>query len=169
MAQTTAPDRPTGPQQAPGQTLSRSRSLTLRSSPQPVQSSGMWDFQIKVLQWPQERNFVIVIVRGSLDTWGVEQIFREITERTRSLAHYKVLIDLVDATLYMLEPLQVRAYVNELTPDWRSRARQIALVSPSGWLEHQKLQMLASTLFEAVSSVRVFRDSQAATAWLSDT
>jgi SpoIIAA-like len=65
--------------------------------------------------------------------------------------------------------LQVRAYVNELTPDWRSHARQIALVSPSGWLEHQKLQMLASTLFEAVSSARVFRDSQAATAWLSDT
>lgn len=169
MAQTTAPGRPTGPPQAPGQTLSRSRSLTLRSSLQPVQSSGMLDFQIKVLQWPQERNFVIVVVRGSLDTWGVGQIFREIIERTRSLGHYKVLIDLVDATLYMLEPLQVRAYVNELTADWRSRARQIALVSPSGWLEHQKLQMLASTLFEAVSSVRVFRDSQAATAWLSDT
>lgn len=112
---------------------------------------------------------MIVIVRGSLDTWGLEQIFREITEKTRSLAHYKVLIDLVDAILYMHEPLQVRAYVNELMPDWRSHARQIALVSPSGWLEHQKLQMLASTLFEAVSSVRVFHDSQAATAWLSDT
>jgi SpoIIAA-like len=129
----------------------------------------MLDFQIKVLQWPQERNFVIVIVRGSLDTWGLEQIFREITEKTRFLAHYKVLIDLVDAILYMHEPLQVRAYVNELMPDWRSHARHIALVSPSGWLEHEKLQMLASTLFEAVSSVRVFRDSQAATAWLSDT
>jgi hypothetical protein len=129
----------------------------------------MLDFQIKVLQWEQERNFVIVIVRGSLDIWGVEQIFREITERTRSLAPYKVLIDLIDATLYRLEPLQVRAYVNELTPDWRSHARQIALVSPSGWLEHQKLQMLASSLFEATLRVSVFRDSQAATAWLSDT
>jgi SpoIIAA-like len=168
MAQTTAPDRPTGPPQAPRQTLSRSRSLTLRSSPQPVQSSGMLDFQIKVLQWPQERNFVIVIVRGDLDTWGVEELFRTITERTQSLAHYKVLIDLLDATLYRLEPLQVRAYINELTPDWRSRARQIALVSPSGWLEHEKLQMLASTLFEAVSRVMVFRDSKAATAWLSE-
>ena len=129
----------------------------------------MLDFQIKVLEWPQERNFVIVIVRGSLDTWGVEAIFREISERTRSLAHYRVLIDLVDAALYRLEPLQVRAYVNELTPDWRAHARQIALVSPSGWLEHQKLQMLAATLFEAVSRVMVFRDSQAATAWLSET
>lgn len=169
MAQTTAPDRPTGPPQAPGQALSRSRSLTLRSSQQPVQSSGMLDFQIKVLQWPQERNFVIVIVRGSLNTRGVEQIFREISERTRSLAHYKVLIDLVDATPYRLEPLQARAYLNELTPEWRSHARQIALVSPSGWLEHQQLQMLASTLYEEVSRVMVFRDSQAATAWLSET
>ena len=129
----------------------------------------MLDFQIKVLEWPQEHNFVIVIVRGSLDTWGVEAIFREISERTRSVAHYRVLIDLADAALYRLEPLQIRAYVNELTPDWRSHARQIALVSPSGWLEHQKLQMLASTLFEAVSRVMVFRDSQAATAWLSET
>lgn len=129
----------------------------------------MLDFQIKVLEWPQERNFVIVIVRGWLDTWGVEAIFREIAEKTRSLAHYKVLIDLVDATLYRLEPLQVRAYVNELTPDWRSHARQIALVAPSGSLEHEKLQMLASNLFEGVSSVVVFRDSQAAIAWLSET
>ena len=112
---------------------------------------------------------MIVIVRGWLDTWGVEAIFREIAEKTRSLAHYKVLIDLVDATLYRLEPLQVRAYVNELTPDWRSHARQIALVAPSGWLEHEKLQMLASNLFEGVSSVMVFRDSQAAIAWLSET
>ena len=128
----------------------------------------MLDFQIKVLQWPHERNFVIVIVRGCLDTWGVESIFREISERTRSLAHYRVLIDLVDAYLYRLEPLQIRAYINELTPDWRSHARQLALVSPPGWLEYEKLQMLASTLFDAVSSVRVFRDSQAATAWLSE-
>ena len=129
----------------------------------------MLNFQIKVLEFPQERNFVIVTVRGSLDIWGVEQIFREISERTRSLAHYKVLIDLVDATPYRLEPLQVRAYVNQLTPDWRSHAVQIALVSSSGWLEHQKLQILASTLFEAVARVMVFRDSQAATAWLSET
>src|SRR5688572_16939199 len=156
MAQTTATDRPTGPSQASGQALSRS--VTLHSSQQPVQSSGMLDFQIKVLQWPQERNFVIVIVWGSLNTWGVEQIFREISEKTRSLAHYKVLIDLLDATPYRLEPLQARAYLNELTPDWRSHARKIAIVSPSGWLEHQKIQMLASTLFDVVSRVMVFRD-----------
>jgi hypothetical protein len=123
------------------------------------------NFQIKLFNFPDAGNHVIVIARGLLDTNGCNQIFHKIAEMTQLLLDCKVMIDLQDATC-TLEPADIQRVVNGFTPDLWPHSVRVAMVCGP---EVSQLTALSAGLSNQGFKVAVFNDSKTAVTWLAET
>jgi len=124
------------------------------------------NLEIKLLQLPERGNHLIVIAGGILDSAELEQIFRQVEEKTQSLLDCKVLIDLDAADLrFVTADLQV--VFHALAAGLSHRSIKIALVSSPKIDESDRLDALRASLSSAGLKVALFDDAKSAVAWLS--
>ena len=123
------------------------------------------NLKIKLLQLPERGNHLIVITGGIIDPAALEQIFRQVTEKTQSLLDCKVLIDLDTADL-RLEPVDLLGVFQTLVADLSHRSIKMALVSSPG-TDADRLDLLRAYLCRAGLTVALFDDPKSAVAWLS--
>jgi len=124
------------------------------------------NLKIKLLQLPGRGNHLIVITGGIIDPAELEQIFRQVAEKTRSLHDCKVLIDLDTADL-RLDPGDLHGVFKTLAADLGHRSIKMALVSSPG-IDADWLDLLRAYLCRAGLTVALFDDPKSAVAWLSD-
>jgi hypothetical protein len=124
------------------------------------------NLKIKLLQLPGRGNHLIVITGGIIDPAELEQIFRQVAEKTQSLHDCKVLIDLDTADL-RLDPGDLHGVFQTLAADLGHRSIKMALVSSPG-TDADWLDLLRAYLCRAGLTVALFDDPKSAVAWLSD-
>jgi hypothetical protein len=127
----------------------------------------MMDLQIKLFSGLDRGNHVIVITRGSVDIDGFREIFRNVVNTTRSLLDCRVLIDLQDAT-YNLEPGDIRAFAENLRPEYWPSTNRVALVSESDPQDYSQLCVLSTYLSNRAIKNAVFKDTKTAVNWLAE-
>ena len=125
------------------------------------------DLKIKLLEWPEGGNYLIVITRGLINAEGFEQIFGKVAETSQALLDCRFLIDLEEATL-TVEPLDIHLLVNGLGTDLRRHNNKIALVSSTDADDSARLRALSDSLRSLGLQIAVFDDARGAVAWLSD-
>lgn len=125
------------------------------------------DLQIKLFSCLDRGNHVIIITRGSVDLEGFREIFRNVVNATRSLLDCKVLIDLQEAT-YQLEPGDIRAFADNLRPEYWPPNNRVALVSEPDPQDYRQLCVLSTFLSNRAIRNAVFQDTRAAVNWLAD-
>lgn len=125
------------------------------------------DLKIKLLEWPDGGNYLIVITRGLINGEGFERIFGKVAETSQGLLNCKFLIDLEEATLTP-EPLDIHLLVNGLGADLRRHNSKVALVSSTGTDDSARLRALSDSLRNLGLQIAVFDDARGAVAWLSD-
>ena len=125
------------------------------------------DLKIKLLEWPEGGNYLILIARGLINAEGLELIFGKVAETSHCLLNCKFLIDLEEATL-TVEPLDTHLLVNGFGADLRRHNRKIALVSASDADDSARLRALSGSLRNLGLQITVFDDARGAIAWLSD-
>jgi hypothetical protein len=126
------------------------------------------DLNVKLLQSPEGRNQLLIIIGGLIDPEGLERIFRQVAETIQRLFNCQVLIDFENAHL-RLEPADIDEIVNELGPDLRLGNIKIALVSSAETDAPEQLRVLRDSLRRQDLSVAVFYNAQAAVTWLVST
>jgi hypothetical protein len=124
------------------------------------------NLEIKLLQLPERGNYLIVIARGIIDPAELEQIFRQVAEKTQSLLDCKVLIDL-DAADLRFEPADLQGLFHALAVDLSHPSVKIALVSSPKIDEFDRPDVLRASLSSAGLKVALFDDAKQAVAWLS--
>jgi hypothetical protein len=122
------------------------------------------NLEIKLLQLPERGNHLVVIAGGSIAPAELEQIFRQIEERTPSLLDCKVLIDLDTADL-RFEPIDLDGAFQTLAADLSHRRIKMALVSSPG-TDADRLDLLRACLCGAGLTAALFDDAKSAVAWL---
>ena len=125
------------------------------------------DLQIKLFSVLDRGNHVIIITRGSVDIEGFREIFRNVVNATRSLLDCKVLIDLQEAT-YRLEPADIRAFADNLRPEYWPPTNRVAMVSEPDPHDYRQLCVLSTFLSNRAIRNAVFQDTRAAVSWLAD-
>lgn len=125
------------------------------------------DFQVKLFNWPDRGNHLIMIARGVMDIRGFEQIFTEILTETQALHECKVVVDLQD-TACNLDSADIQAFVDGVQPDLWPSYNKVAIVSPKELEQHDQLATLTSGLAKRGLKVAVFHDSKRAVTWLAD-
>ena len=125
------------------------------------------DLQIKLFSGLDRGNHVIIITRGAVDIEGFREIFRNVVNTTRSLLDCKVLIDLQDAT-YNLEPGDIRAFAENLRPEYWPPTNRVALVSESDPQDYRQLCVLSTFLSNRAIKNAVFKDTKTAVSWLAE-
>jgi hypothetical protein len=125
------------------------------------------NYQIKLFHWPERGDHVIMIVRGFVEIEGFKQMFRKVGEMTQELSNCKVLVDLIDAT-HGLDPVSIKDFVSEMTPELWPANSKIALVSTPQIQLHNQLLLLAASLSNRGYKIAAFYDSKAAVSWLTE-
>jgi hypothetical protein len=130
-------------------------------------ANSTMDLKIKLLEWPEGGNYLIVITRGLINAEGFERIFGKVAETSQALLDCRFLIDLEEATL-TVEPLDIHLLVNGLGTDLRRHNNKIALVSSTDADDSARLRALSDSLRSLGLQIAVFDDARGAVAWLSD-
>src|SRR4030095_58356 len=125
------------------------------------------DLQIKLFSGLDRGNHVIIITRGAVDIEGFREIFRKVVNTTRSLLDCRVLIDLQDAT-YNLEPGDIRAFAENLRPEYWPNTHRVALVSEPDPQDYSQLCVLSTFLSNRAIRNAVFKDTKTAVSWLAE-
>ena len=125
------------------------------------------DLQIKLFSGLDRGNHVIIITRGSIDIEGFKEIFRHVVNATRALLDCKILIDLQDAT-YELDPGDIRAFADNLRPEYWPPTNRVALVSESDPHDYRQLCVLSTCLSNRAIRNAVFKDTRTAVSWLAE-
>jgi hypothetical protein len=86
------------------------------------------DFQIKLFNWQDKGNHLIILARGAMDRVAFRQLFDKIETTTQDLSECKVLVDLSDST-YEIDDPEIEAFVAELPLDSWPRGNKVAIVS----------------------------------------
>ena len=126
------------------------------------------DLQVKLFRGLHRGDHVIIITRGSIDIDGFKQIFRNVADTTQTLLDCKVLIDLQDST-YSLELADIRAFVDNLRPEFWPPTNRVALVSIPDPHHYSELRTLSMLLSNRAIKNAVFRDTKDAVSWLVET
>ena len=103
------------------------------------------DVKVKLLESPDGRNHLIIIVSGLIDAEGLEQIFRQVAEIIQHHFNCKILIDFEKANL-RIDPKDIDELVHGLGPDLRLGNIKIALVSPAEIGEAEQVKVLSESL-----------------------
>jgi len=124
------------------------------------------DFQVKLFNWQDEGNHLIVLARGVMETEAFRSLFDEIEAATRYLSECKVLVDLSDST-YQIESAEIQGLVSRLRLDRWPCNNKIAFVSTSENVDYHRLFFLRTELAAHGLRVGVFRNSKIAIDWLA--
>jgi len=126
------------------------------------------DLQVKLFRGLRRGDHVIIITRGSIDIDGFKQIFRNIADTTQTLLDCRVLVDLQDST-YRLDLPDVRAFVENLRPEFWPPTNRVALVSVPDPHHYRELRTLSTLLSNRAIKNAVFKDTKEAVSWLVET
>jgi hypothetical protein len=124
------------------------------------------DFQVKLFNWQDQGNHLIVLARGVMDTEAFRLLFDEIEAATGQLSECKVLVDLSDST-YRIECAEIQGLVSRLRLDRWPGNQKIAFVSAAELSDYHRLYYLRTELAAHRLPVGVFRNSQIAIEWLA--
>ena len=123
-------------------------------------------FQVKLFNWHDQGNHLIVLARGVMDTEAFRLLFDEIEAATQHVSECKVLVDLSDST-YQIECAEIQELVSRLRLDHWPRNNKIAFVSTSECVDFHRLFFLRTELTAHHLPVGVFRNSKLAIDWLA--
>ncbi|HEY7319223.1 MAG TPA: hypothetical protein VIE89_16785 [Candidatus Binatia bacterium] len=126
------------------------------------------EVNVKLLESPDGKNHLIIIVAGLVDIGGLERIFRQVAETIQRLFSCKVLIDFEKASLNF-QTGTIDALVNELGPDLRLGNIKIALVRPGETSEPEQLTVLNDSLRREDLTAAIFNNAKEAVDWLVNT
>ena len=124
------------------------------------------DFQVKLYNWQDQGNHLIVLAHGVIDTEAFRLLFDEIEAATQHLTECKVLVDLSDST-YQIACSEIQGLVSRLRLDHWPCDNKIAFVSTSEIADFHRLFFLRTELAAHRLPVGVFRNSQIAIDWLA--
>ena len=124
------------------------------------------DFKIKLFNWPDKGNHLIILSLGAMDRAAFGQLFGEIETATQDLSECKVIVDLSDST-YELDGIEIEALVAGLPLDRWPEGNKIAFVSALGISDYNRLYFLRNQLVARALGVEVFRNSIVAIDWLA--
>jgi hypothetical protein len=127
---------------------------------------GKMEFQVKLFNWQDQGNHLIVLARGVVDTEAFGLLFDEIEAATEHLSQCKVLVDLSDSA-YQIECAQIQGLVARLPLARWPRNNKLAFVSASDIADYHRLFFLRTELAVHHLTVGVFRDSKLAIDWLA--
>ena len=74
------------------------------------------DFKIKLFNWQDKGNHLIILAHGAMDRAAFMQLFDEIETATQDLSECKVIVDLSDST-YEIDGIEIEALVVGLPLD----------------------------------------------------
>jgi hypothetical protein len=127
--------------------------------------TNMMDLQLKVFRWPNHRDHIAMVVRGTIDLTSIEQILSKAAELSGPLENCKILVDLTDAQCNF-QPEDTDSRLSRVISGDLLRTSQIALVygrAKNGYLELcRTIAKLSNEKFRAA----VFDDPTAAAEWL---
>jgi hypothetical protein len=126
------------------------------------------DVNVKLLESPDGKNHLIIIVRGLIDAEGLEEIFRQVTEIIQHHFDCRILIDFEKANLRM-NPKDIDKLVHRLGPDLRLGNIKIALVSPAETGDSEHVKVLSESLRREDLTTAVFQNAKEAVSWLIST
>ena len=126
------------------------------------------EVNVKLLESPDGKNHLIIIVAGLVDVEGLERIFRQVADTIQRLFACKVLIDFEKANLN-LQTETIDALVNELGPDLRLGNIKIALVRPGETSDLEQVKVLSDSLCREDLTAAVFDSAKEAVGWLVST
>jgi hypothetical protein len=124
------------------------------------------DFQVKLFNWQDKGNHLIILARGAMDRAAFRQLFDEIETATQALSECKVIVDLSDST-YEFDGTEIEALVAGLPLDRWPEGNKIAFVSALGIPDYNRLYFLRNQLVARGLMVEVFRNSKVAIDWLA--
>ena len=126
------------------------------------------DVNVKLLESPDGKNHLIIIVRGLIDAEGLEQIFHQVTEIIQQHFDCRILIDFEKANL-RINPKDIDELVYRLGPDLRLGNIKIALASPGETREPEQVKVLSESLCREDLTTAVFDNAKEAVGWLVST
>ena len=126
------------------------------------------DVNVKLLESPDGKNHLIIIVRGPIDAEGLEQIFWQVAEIIQQHFDCKILIDFEKASL-RTNPNDIDELVHRLGPDLRLGNIKIALVFPGETGEPEPVKVLSESLCREDLTTAVFDNAKEAVSWLINT
>ena len=125
------------------------------------------DFQVKLYNWQDQGNHLIILARGVMDSGAFRLLFDEIEAATQHLSECKVLVDLSDST-YQIDDADIQSLAARLPlRDW-PREKKIAFVSAPATCDYHRLFFLRTELAINGLVLGVFRNSKVAIDWLAD-
>ena len=127
---------------------------------------GKMDFQVKLFNWQDQGNHLIILARGVIDSEAFRLLFEEIEAATRDLSECKVLIDLSDSAC-RIECAEIQGLVARLSLNGWPLNNKVAFVSASDIADYHRLFFLRTELAAHHLAVGVFRNSKVAIDWLA--
>ena len=124
------------------------------------------NFQLKLFNWQDQGNHLIVLARGCMERTSFRKLFDEIVIATQGLTQCKVLVDLADST-YAIDTVEIEGLVAELQLDRWGPANRIAFVSAPERDDYYRLYFLRTGLVTRGLTAGVFYDSKIAIDWLA--
>jgi len=124
------------------------------------------DFQVKLFNWQDQGNHLIILARGVIDSEAFRLLFEEIEAATRDLSECKVLIDLSDSAC-RIECAEIQGLVARLSLNGWPLNNKVAFVSASDIADYHRLFFLRTELAAHHLAVGVFRNSKVAIDWLA--
>ena len=124
------------------------------------------EFQVKLFNWQDQGNHLIILTRGGMDSGAFKRLFDEIEVATQDLSACKVLVDLSDST-FDLDGPDIQTLVARLPlGHWRSHSK-IAFVSGPEIADYHRLFFLRTELVARHLVADVFRNPKVAIDWLA--
>jgi len=124
------------------------------------------DFQVKLFNWQDQGNHLIILAHGVIDSGAFKLLFDEIEAATQHLSECKVLIDLSDSRC-QIESTEIQELVARLRLDRWACKNKLAFVAASETADYHRLFFLRIELAAHRFPVGVFRSSKIAIDWLA--
>lgn len=124
------------------------------------------DFQIKLFNWQDKGNHLIILARGPMDRRAFQRLFEEIETAAEGLKKCKVLVDLSDSS-YQIDGTEIKALAGACRFEHWPADNKVALVSSSEISDYHRLHCLRTKLVERGLTIGVFHASKIAIDWLA--
>ncbi|HEY7220245.1 MAG TPA: hypothetical protein VH985_17810 [Candidatus Binatia bacterium] len=124
------------------------------------------DFQVKLFNWQDQGNHLIILARGVMENPAFRDLFDKIQTATQDLRECKILVDLSDST-YQITGAEIAALVASLPLDRWPPGNKVAFVSASEISDYHRLLYLRTELVARGLLIEVFRNAKVAIDWLA--
>ena len=124
------------------------------------------DFQVKLFNWQDQGNHLIILTRGAMDGEAFKLLFDKIEATSQYLNECKVFVDLSDSTC-RIDCAEIESLITCLPLHRWPREKKIAFVSGPEISDYHRLFLLRTQLEMRGLAVAVFRNSKVAIDWLA--